>query len=153
MGGRARHHREVTGVLLDTCAVIWYAAGRLPAAMVALLQEPVAAGAVFFSPISAWEIGMLGRPRRDGPRLRFDPDPVTWFERFRAGPGLQEARLSAAIAMEAALLPGDLHSDAADRLLIATARQRHLPLVTSDRRIIAYAEQGYMDVLPCFPES
>jgi PIN domain nuclease of toxin-antitoxin system len=143
----------VKGVLLDTCAIIWYADGRLPAGVVSRLQDCVAAGTVFFSPISAWEIGTLGRPRRDGPRIRFDPSPAAWFERFRAGPGLQEARLSAAIAMEAALLPGDPHADPADRLLIATARHRGIPLVTSDRRIIAYAAQGFLEVLPCQPES
>jgi PIN domain nuclease of toxin-antitoxin system len=144
----------VSGVLLDTCAIIWYAEGRFPPAIVSRLQESVAAGVVFFSPISAWEIGTLGRPRRDGPRLRFDPNPAAWFERFRAGPGLQEARLSAAIAMEAALLPGDPHhADPADRMLMATARNRGIPLVTSDRHIIAYAAQGFLDVLPCHPES
>jgi PIN domain nuclease of toxin-antitoxin system len=142
----------VNAVLLDTCAVIWYAEGRLPRAVVELLTEPVASGAVFFSPISAWEIGTLGRPRRDGPRVRFDPNPAAWFDRFRAGPGLQEARLSATIAMEAALLPGDPHGDPADRLLIATARTRGIPLLTSDRRIIAYAAQGYLDVVACYPE-
>ncbi len=141
------------GVLLDTCAVIWYAEGRLPPGVVSMLKEPVASGTVFFSPISAWEIGTLGRPRRDGPRIRFDPNPTAWFDRFRAGPGLQEARLSSTIAMEAALLPGDPHSDRADRLLIATARHRGIPLVTSDRHIIAYAAQGFLDVLPCHPES
>jgi PIN domain nuclease of toxin-antitoxin system len=140
-------------VLLDTCAVIWYAEGRLPPSVVALLKEPVALGAVFFSPISAWEIGTLGRPRRDGPRVRFEPNPAAWFDRFRAGPGLQEARLSATIAMEAALLPGDPRGDPADRLLMATARQRGIPLVTSDRRIIAYAAQGFLEVVPCHPES
>ncbi len=141
------------GVLLDTCAVIWYAEGRLPPGVVSILKEPVVSGTVFFSPISAWEIGTLGRPRRDGPRMRFDPNPTAWFDRFRAGPGLQEARLSSTIAMEAALLPGDPHGDPADRLLIATARHRGIPLVTSDRRIIAYAAQGFLDVLPCHPES
>jgi PIN domain nuclease of toxin-antitoxin system len=85
--------------------------------------------------------------------MRFDPNPTAWFDRFRAGPGLQEARLSSTIAMEAALLPGDPHGDPADRLLIATARHRGIPLVTSDRRIIAYAAQGFLDVLPCHPES
>ena len=143
----------MTGVLLDTCAVIWYAEGRLPPRIVARLQDCVTAGTVFFSPISAWEIGTLGRPRRDGPRIRFDPNPAAWFHRFRTGPGLQEARLSATIAMEAALLPGDPHADPADRMLIATARHRGIPLVTSDRRIIAYAAQGFLEVLPCQPES
>ncbi len=139
----------MTGVLLDTCAIIWFGEGLLAADTVAALDGHVASGEVFFSPISAWEIGMLGRPRPQGPRVRFEPGPAAWFERFRQGPGLREARLSAEIAMAAALLPGEIHADPADRLLIATARHRSIPLVTSDRRIIEYGRQGLLNVLPC----
>ena len=84
--------------------------------------------------------------------MRLDPDPVTWFERFCSAPGLREIPLSASIAMAAALLPGDVHADPADRFLIATARDHRLPLLTSDRRIIDYAAQGFLDVIACRPE-
>jgi PIN domain nuclease of toxin-antitoxin system len=47
------------------------------------------------------------------------------------------------------LLPGELHADPADRLLIATARQLGVPLVTRDRRILDYAAQGHVDAIPC----
>jgi PIN domain nuclease of toxin-antitoxin system len=143
----------MSGVLLDTCAVIWFAEGRLPPDVVAAIDGAVSAGEVFYSSISAWEIAMLGRPRREGPRIRFDPDPAAWFERFRAGPGLREARLSSDIALAAALLPGEVHADPADRFLIATARLRGIPLVTADRRIIGYAAQGILDVMTCRPQT
>ena len=141
----------MSGALLDTCAVIWMADSRMPDEVASAIDAHALAGELFYSPISAWEIAMLGRPRREGPRLRFDPDPAAWFARFQAAPGLQEARLSAEIALAAALLPADVHADPADRLLIATARHRRIPLVTADRRIIDYAAQGMLDVIACHP--
>ena len=141
----------MSGVLLDTCAVIWFAEGRLPQSAVATLRPFVDANEVFYSPISAWEIGVLGRPRPHGPRLRFDPNPTAWFNKFRVGPGLREARLSCEVALAASLLPAGIHLDPADRFLIAEAQQRGIPLVTSDRRIIGYAAQGVLDVIECRP--
>lgn len=142
----------MSALLLDTCTVIWLAMNRLPPPMTARIDEAAARGEVYYSAISAWEIGLLGRPRKDGPRLRFEPDPVVWFERFRMGPGLREIELSASIALAASLLPVEIHSDPADRVLIATARDRGIPLLTNDRRIIDYAAQGLLDVIACCPE-
>ena len=65
---------------------------------------------------------------------------------------MMEIRLSADIAIAAAMLPSEIHNDPADRFLIATARNRGIPLVTSDRRIIDYAAQGFLDVIACRPE-
>ena len=96
---------------------------------------------------------MLGRPRRDGPRVRFDPNPAVWFKRFSAGPGLREARLSSEVALAASELPATIHLDPADRFLIAEAQHRGIPSVTSDRRIIGYAAQGVLDVIACHPLS
>ena len=142
----------MTGLLLDTCAVIWLASSRLPAEATSIVDACAASGEVYYSAISAWEIGLLGRARKEGPRMRFDPDPALWFERFRSAPGLREIQLSADIALAASLLPGDIHADPADRFLIATARLRGIPLLTSDRRIIDYAAQGMLDVIACRPE-
>ena len=138
-------------VLLDTCAVLWLANGR-PMSETALAAI-VAAGlenAIFVSPVSASEIGLLGRPR---PNRSFEydflPDPKTWFRRFLSGPGIREVAFSPDIAIDASYLPGELHGDPADRMIIATARQLGLPIVTRDSRIIAYAEAGFVGVIPC----
>ena len=139
--------------LLDTCALMWLAGGRLEPDLVEQLEPAIAIGEGFYSPISAWEIAMLGRPRANGPRVRFDPDPITWFERFRALSGLRESRLSAEIAAAAAMLPNEIHPDPADRFLIASARHRGMPLVTSDLKIIDYGVRGLLDVIACRPLS
>jgi PIN domain nuclease of toxin-antitoxin system len=138
-------------VLLDTCAVIWLANGDPlgPRALAAIVAAGLGDGA-YVSPVSAWEIGMLSRPRPGrelGPR--FLPDPKTWFSRVMAGPGIRPAALTPEIAVDASYLPGDLHGDPGDRLLIATARHLGMPIVTRDRRIIEYAEAGWVRVIAC----
>jgi PIN domain nuclease of toxin-antitoxin system len=138
-------------VLLDTCAVIWLANGDqfAPAAMAAIVRAGLRGG-VFVSPISAWEMGMLSKPRTGRAGIvRFTPDPKTWFARFMAGPGIREAPFHADIAIDSFWLPGEVSGDSADRLIIATARHLGLPVVTRDRKIIAYAEDGEVAVIPC----
>jgi PIN domain nuclease of toxin-antitoxin system len=40
--------------------------------------------------------------------------------------------------MDSVELPGTFHRDPADRLIVALARQLNAPLVTADRKILAY---------------
>jgi PIN domain nuclease of toxin-antitoxin system len=138
-------------VLLDTCAVIRLASGTgLPPDIVAVLVEAGMMDGLFVSTVSAWEIGLLSRPRpRHQPALKCEPDPKTWFARFLTGPGITETPITAAIAINASHLPGEFHLDPADRLIIATARHLDMPIVTSDRKIIAYAKNGHVRVVPC----
>jgi PIN domain nuclease of toxin-antitoxin system len=89
------------------------------------------------STASAWEVGLLSRPRPNRTQApEFRPDPKAWFARFLRMPGVRE-------------IPGDFQPDPMDRLIVATARHLGLPVVTSDRRIIAYAQAGYVDVIAC----
>jgi PIN domain nuclease of toxin-antitoxin system len=136
-------------VLLDTCAVIWLANGDplQNGAEARIVQAGMAEG-VFVSPISAWEIGMLSRPR-PGRTLQFLPDPAAWFARVMAGPAIRPVPFTAEIAIAASQLPEPLHADPADRLLIATARSMGAPIVTRDARILAYAAQGAVAVVAC----
>jgi PIN domain nuclease of toxin-antitoxin system len=46
-------------------------------------------------------------------------------------------------------LPGPLHNDPADRLLITTARALDIPIVTRDRRILDYARAGAVAAVAC----
>ena len=136
-------------LLLDTNAVIRFANRALleERALVAIAAAR-AAGGLYVSPVSAWEIGVLSRPQRAAP-LHFAPDPKTWFARFLAQPGVREAPYTADIAIESSYLPGAPPKDPADRLLIATARHLNLTLVTRDREIIAYSRAGHIRVIGC----
>jgi len=134
-----------TPVLLDTCAIIDLAEGRLPAQVVVQLTVGALAGGVFVSSVSAWEIGLLNRKNRQG--LTFLPDPTTWFARIVAPAGIRLVTLTPEVAIASSDLPGPLHADPADRLLIATARDLRVPLVTSDRKIIDYGAGGQVSVI------
>jgi PIN domain nuclease of toxin-antitoxin system len=138
-------------VLLDTCAVIWLANGdKLATEALDAIVHAGLHGGIFVSPASAWEIGMLSKPGRSrAGALRFLPDPTTWFERFAGGPGIKDAALTPAIAIASSCLPGELHGDPGDRLIIATARHLGVPIVTRDRKIVAYGGTGEVAVIVC----
>ena len=53
--------------------------------------------------------------------------------------------ISHKIAMGAYQLPGEFHKDPADRLIVATAREHELTLVTADHRILAYPSVDTLD--------
>ena len=48
------------------------------------------------------------------------------------------------IAIDAVRLPGELHADPADRMIIATARAANFPLLTADGAILAYGARGHV---------
>lgn len=134
-------------VLLDTCAAIWLFEQQ-PLSQTSLSAIRAAAGslAVFVSSVSAWEVGLLARRRR---ALSFEPSPGAWFDDLLALPGVRLLPLTHRAAIAASSLPGSFHRDPADRLLIATAREFGVPLVTRDRRILDYAGQGHVDAIAC----
>jgi len=138
-------------VLLDTCAVIWLANGDplASSATAAIVHAGLAEG-VFVSPVSAWEVGLLSKPKVGrNPAVRFMPDPKTWFAPAMAGPGIRAASLTPEIATDASFLPGELHGDPGDRLIVSTARHLNVAIVTRDRRIIAYGHDGHVQTIPC----
>ncbi len=49
----------------------------------------------------------------------------------------------------ASFLPGLLHGDAADRILVTMAREHDLTIITRDRAILAYGAAGHVKVLAC----
>lgn len=121
-------------VLLDTHALLWWKAGA------ELLSDTAArriadARHVLVSPISCWEVGMLvGKGR-----VQLDRPVAEWVVDLMAEEDVQEAPLTPAVAVSAALLP-DLHGDPADRLIVASALARRVPVVTKDRLLHAFAE-------------
>jgi PIN domain nuclease of toxin-antitoxin system len=137
-------------LLLDTHAAIWLAEGQLADETVERIVFAGLADGVFVSPISAWEIGLLARPKAGGrPSVQFRPDPVGWFSALMAKPIIKSAPLTATIAITASFLPEPFHSDPADRLLVATAREMNVPLLTRDAEILAYGEAGNVKTQRC----
>ncbi len=137
------------GLLIDTCALIWTAALAEADEMVAINQALTAAQAsgvpICISPITAWEIGMLSAKGR----LPMPMPPKAWLDRVMSVAGLDWAKMPPDVLLASSTLPGDLHGDPADRIIVATAREYGLRLVTRDRKILDYAAKGHVMALEC----
>ena len=133
-------------LLLDTHVWYWFAEGRadrLARSVPRRIERAVADGRAFVSAMSAWELGMLVAKRR----LLLATDVADWIDASREPPGVRIAEVTAEIAVDSTKLPGTLHYDPADRLIVATARSLGATLLTCDERIVAYGEDGNVRVL------
>ena len=133
-------------LLLDTHVWVWYVedeAKQFSRRIPALVEAAVQRGDIVISAISVWEIALLEAARR----LDLSVDVRAWVARALAFPGVRLKGLSPSIAIESTRLPGPLHRDPADRILIATARLLGAALVTCDERILAYAKKGHVKVV------
>lgn len=95
---------------------------------------------VYVSPISAWTLGLLVSRNR----LRLSLPVTDWFERYRQESQCHLAELSPRILAESSFLPGQPPVDPAGRVLIATAREMNLVLITSNQEILMYANEGHV---------
>jgi PIN domain nuclease of toxin-antitoxin system len=135
-------------LLLDTSVLIAMALDQpvQPAARAAIIAA--AAGAtLWMSAISAWELGVIAvRTGRTGPMMG---DPRAYLPELIRRTGLKVAPVDLDIALASNWLPEPFHPDPADRILVATARVRDALLLTSDRKILAYADAGHVRALAC----
>ena len=120
----------VSRYLLDTHALIW-AAGS-PERLSVQARDLIAAGSPVVSLVSLWEL-VIKRRRASAPVL----DPLQWWARYVAGPGIEMLPVRIGDLAQLDLLP-DLHKDPFDRMLIAQAVGERIPLVTNDPHIQAY---------------
>ena len=134
-------------LLLDTCAIIWIALNEpiRPEAKTAINAAAAVDEKIRVSPISAWELGLLSAKGR----LAATKSPIGIFGEVIATPGVKVEALSPELLIESSFLPGSLHGDPADRILIATARVFDLTLVTRDQLILDYARAGHVRALAC----
>lgn len=134
-------------LLLDTCAALWLVAGAPLAdgARAAIAHAQDTGEPIWISPVLAWEIGLLARKGR----FRSALTPQRWFQQLCAQPAIRLCALDADILLASSFLPGDLHGDPADRMMVATAREQGFTLVTRDDALLDYAGQGYVAALAC----
>jgi PIN domain nuclease of toxin-antitoxin system len=133
-------------LLLDTCAVL-FIANDTPIAPETerSVSEAAFDGRLYVSPMSAWEIG-VGVAKR---RLRLPLARLDFFGRFLDRMGARLSEVSPAILVASSFLPGDMHKDPIDRILMASARALDMVLVTSDGPILEYGQQGHLRTLAC----
>jgi PIN domain nuclease of toxin-antitoxin system len=134
------------GLLLDTCTIIFVAKNQNITPMTAAKIDSASVGGnLYLSPISSWEIGRSVASRK----LSIAGDPLRFFLDFVKGASAKLCDMGPQILVASSFLPGKIHGDPFDRLLIETARQNNLTLVTSDRAILAYGAEGHVKTLAC----
>jgi PIN domain nuclease of toxin-antitoxin system len=90
------------------------------------------ANAIGVSAISCWEVAMLVHRRR----ITFDRDTLLWVQQALARPGVRLLPITPRVAVRSTQLGKEAPSDPADRLIIATALEERVPIVTRDAEII-----------------
>jgi PIN domain nuclease of toxin-antitoxin system len=139
--------RSPAALLLDTHVWLWLFEGVAAELAPSLVRTLEAAGRdrrLLVSVLSVWEIAMLEARRR----VRLSMDCRAWVRRALQAPGLRLHGLTPAVAIESTRLPGTIHGDPIDRLLVATARLTGATIVTRDSRILDYAADGHVAALP-----
>jgi PIN domain nuclease of toxin-antitoxin system len=119
-------------MILDTCALIWLAAGggHLSKEVLNRIEN---APVVYVLSISAFEIGIKCRSGK----LRLPMPAAEWFQAVTDHHGLAVQPLDWDVCIAAAELP-PLHKDPCDRFIIAAAKIKSMPVVTSDNSFAAY---------------
>ena len=122
-------------LLLDTHVWIWSqeAPEKLGRRSAALLQD--VSNGVALSAMSVMEIARLVFLRR----VQLGEPPSSWIADSIKALSATTFDVTTHIAAQAYDLPGSFHKDPVDRVLVATAREHSLHLVTADDSILRYS--------------
>jgi PIN domain nuclease of toxin-antitoxin system len=134
------------GVLLDTHVWLWLVEGersRLGRKAIAAVERASLRAGVLVSAMSVWEVAMLEARGR----IRLALPATEWVRAALRAPGVRLVELTPEIAVDSARLPGEVHGDPADRVLIASARATGARLATRDEWTLAYGAAGHVAVL------
>jgi PIN domain nuclease of toxin-antitoxin system len=135
----------VSLVLLDTHVWVWLLNGdpRVGRKARTAIERSLSAEAVLLSAISPWEVAMLvGKGR-----LTLDRDVGEWVQMATTLPGVRLEPIAPDIAVASTRLPGNLHADPADRLIVATARHLGAVLLTNDGLLLDYGAAGHVKTI------
>ena len=140
--------KQPRAFLLDTHVWIWLINGekrmeRGP--LIRRLREssPVS---IRVSVLSVWEVGMLEAKGR----IELPLGCLEWVQRALEAPGLALVPLTTGVAVASSRLPGVFHGDPIDRILVATARELDVTLVTQDSKILAYSKEHRLPAIAAF---
>lgn len=121
-------------IVLDTHALLWWALDPAQLSTVAadMVQEMERSGG-FASAISIWELGV--KVQRG--KLELGIDVAELAHRIERGAVVELLAVDTATWLESLALEWQ-HRDPADRVIVATARRRGLPLLTKDDAMHAF---------------
>lgn len=132
--------------LLDTHVWVWLLNGDLKIKQSKCFKTIISASKkslLKLSAISIWEVCMLEAKGR----LKFSTDLRVWIKDALNAPGLTVIPLLPDISVNSAYLPGTFHGDPADRIIVASARYLKASLITADKKILKYANQGHLKII------
>lgn len=123
-------------ILLDTHAWVWLVSepGKLSGRAEAFIERALRKNEVLISAMSAWEVALLVSQKR----LELTMEVSEWISISEKLPFLRFVPIDNTIAIQAVYLPMPLHSDPADRIIIATSMKYGAPIVTMDRKILDF---------------
>jgi PIN domain nuclease of toxin-antitoxin system len=133
---------SMSDLLLDTCAVLWLAEG---VELAADARRVIVESKLNISPITVWEIAGLVRKNR----IVLAMPIAKWFRQAIEMMEAATPELTIDILAGSCELPGQPPQDPADRIIIATAREARMVLVTRDSDILAYSREGYVQAMAC----
>lgn len=138
----------MSGVLLDTHALIWIVLGSAirKQAEEAVITASAGRG-LKISAATAWEIGVICR--KPSLAVVIGRDARRWFTSAVEVTRAHLLPLNADLMLDVGTLPDLTHRDPVDRMLIATARAHDLTLVTRDQAILDYAALGHVRAIAC----
>ncbi len=120
-------------LLLDTCVLLMLAGRREDIPDKVRKKLAAQADELFVSTISSFEIVLKSRLGK----LVLPMSAEEWYRKAVEGYAIEEIPVSSAVAMKSASLPF-LHKDPCDRIIIATAVEHRMPVVTADQVIAQY---------------
>ena len=140
----AKSTKMTDAYLIDTCAMIWITQfGPITQRSVSTLTSKQST--LYVSAMSAWEIGMLVSKGR----LPTTKNSLVWFQDFVGQSGADILAVTPEILVASSFLPTPIHNDPIDRILVATAREHDLTIITRDRAILACGAEGHVKTLAC----
>lgn len=123
-------------IVLDTHVWVWWVASpeQLSPRAHEEIERAIEREEVCVSSISCWEVALLARKGR----LELTMPVEDWISRSEALPWVRFVPLDNRIALRCNHLPGELHEDPADRIIVATALILGSPLISKDGRLRDY---------------
>jgi PIN domain nuclease of toxin-antitoxin system len=120
-------------LLLDTCTFLWLVSDQRRLSGRAKKAVEANPESLFISSISAFEIAIKNRNKK----LTLPLPAADWFAEAVDFHGIREVPVTIDIAIRSAELP-PLHNDPCDRIIIATAIQNSMRIITPDHLIAQY---------------
>ena len=123
-------------IVLDTHVWVWFTSNPelLSKAAKKAINVSMEQKAIFISSISAWEGALLAAKKR----LKLTLEVPEWIAKSERLPFFHFLPVDNSVAVKSVNLPQPLHSDPADRIIIATAIAIAAPVVTKDEKLLNY---------------